>query len=96
MTRYTVVWDSQLENQFTSLWVASDSVTRELLSEIANWVDFNLKENPEVQGQLRDDLAARILAVPISNPLVRVFLTYKVSTPDRLVQIVRLTIRSGP
>jgi hypothetical protein len=94
MIRYTVVWDSKLESQFTDLWVASDSATRTFLTEIANWVDSNLSEDPDLKGEYRADLAVRILAIPVSVPTVRVFLTYKESVPDRLVRVVRITIRT--
>jgi hypothetical protein len=47
MTRYTVVWDPDVEVPFIGYWVAGDSQTRATLTEIANWVDANLAEDPD-------------------------------------------------
>jgi hypothetical protein len=51
ITRYTVVWDADLEAHFVDAWVGSDSQTRALLTDIANWIDANLAVDPELQGQ---------------------------------------------
>ena len=67
MARYTVVWDPSVEAPFINYWVAGDSQMRALLTEIANWVDANLSDEPEDKGQARLDLGARIIAVPLSK-----------------------------
>jgi hypothetical protein len=47
MIRYTVVWDADVEAPFIDAWLASDSLTRAMLTEIANWVDQNLAVNAD-------------------------------------------------
>ena len=93
MVRYTVVWDLSVEAPFIEFWVAGDSQTRLQLTEIANWVDANLSEDPDKKGRLRLDLGARIIAVPLSKSSARVSATYEVWPEDRLVRVVRLTLR---
>lgn len=94
MTRYTVVWDAQVESHFIDAWIACDSQSRAVLTEIANWVDGNLADDPDQKGQSRDDLSVRILAVPVSNSTARVSVTYQVLPEDRQVRVVRLVIRA--
>ena len=53
MTRYTVVWDPELDHSFNNAWIASDSRMRRTLTAIANWLDAELAENPEKKGQSR-------------------------------------------
>ena len=95
MSRYTVVWDKDVEYQFIAAWTAGDSQMRATLTEIANWVDENLAEFPEQKGRDRPDLAARILAVPVSNSTARVAVTYQILPDDRKVQVVSLTFQGG-
>jgi hypothetical protein len=35
MSKYTVLWDGDLESQFIDLWIESDTNTRSLLTDIA-------------------------------------------------------------
>jgi hypothetical protein len=65
MIRYTVLWDAEVETQFTNAWVSGDGPVRAALTEIANWIDQNLTESPDQKGQLRNDLDIRVLAVPL-------------------------------
>jgi hypothetical protein len=39
VTQYTVLWDEDLEAIFIDTWIASDSLTRAILTDVANWVD---------------------------------------------------------
>jgi hypothetical protein len=50
MTHFTVVWDPDVELAFVEAWIDGDSQLRALLSEIANWADRNLKDDPEHLG----------------------------------------------
>ena len=72
MTRYTVLWDPDIESQFIQAWVLGDASTRKILTEVANWVDLNLAEDPESKGIARADLGMRILAVPLESSPARV------------------------
>jgi hypothetical protein len=92
MTRYTVVWDSGVEVAFVEAWIEGDSQLRAALSEVANWADRNLKDSPELMGELDPD-QARFVAVPLSASHTRASVAYKVSSEDRIVRIIRLTIR---
>jgi hypothetical protein len=51
MTRYTVVWDREVESQFINDWIDGDSHTRSVLTAIANWIDATLAEDPESKGR---------------------------------------------
>jgi hypothetical protein len=93
MTRYTVVWDPDVEAAFIAYWVAGDSHMRATLTETASWVDSNLAEDPDTKGQMRDDLGARIVAVPLSNSTARVSVSYEVWPEDRQVHVIRPTVR---
>jgi hypothetical protein len=95
MTRFTVVWDPDVESPFIDTWVAGDSQTRALLTAIANWVDENLANDPDQKGQPRHDLAARIVAVPVPNSPARVSITYRVLPDDRQVRVIRLVVRGS-
>ena len=59
MTRYTVVWDNDVEGPFIDAWIASDSQIRAILTEAANWVDVNLAEDPDRKRQPLSDESAR-------------------------------------
>ncbi|MEX2170155.1 MAG: hypothetical protein WD851_12660 [Pirellulales bacterium] len=89
------MWDADVEAHFIGAWVSCDSQARAVLTDIANWVDRNLADDPNEKGRAIDDLAARILAVPVSASTARVSVTYQVLTDDRQVRVVRLTIRGG-
>jgi hypothetical protein len=95
MPRCSVVWDPEVETPFINYWVAGDSQARAILTEIANWVDANLAEDPGNQGQARPDLGARIVAVPLSGTPARASVTYEVWPEDRLVRVIRLTLRGA-
>ena len=90
MTRYTVIWDPDLEAHLIAAWVNSDSETRALLTEIANWVDVNLAFDPHSKGQA-DPESLRTLSVPISG--ARVSVTFLVLPEERQVRVVRLVFR---
>jgi hypothetical protein len=59
MTRYTVIWDEDVEGPFIEAWLAGDSRIRAILTEAANWVDANLGEDPDRKGQPVSDQSAR-------------------------------------
>jgi hypothetical protein len=86
VTQYTVLWDEELE----ATWIASDSLTRAILTDVANWVDSTLSVDPDLKGQ-EQEAPVRILAVPISA--ARVSVTYQVLPEDRQVRVIRLVFR---
>ncbi len=93
MTRFTVVWDPDVEASFLSHWIAGDSQTRKYLTAVAHWIDSRLSENPADLGRPRSDLGARIIAVPLANSPARVAATFEIYSEDRIVRVVRLTFR---
>jgi hypothetical protein len=95
MTRYTVVWDPDVETPFIGYWVAGDSQMRATLTEIANWVDANLAEDPDKKGRPRSDQSARILAVPVSSSPASVSVAYQIFPADRQVRIICLILRGA-
>jgi hypothetical protein len=61
MTRYTVVWDEQVESQFLRAWLRGDSHLRSILTDIANWIDRELAVDPEQKGLAVDEPDTRVL-----------------------------------
>src|SRR5207244_1811288 len=94
MTRYTVVWDTDLQTVFTRTWTAGDSNMRSTLTAIADWVDTYLAKDPSLKGQAVPDQSARMIAVPFSVATVRVDVTFQVLPNDRPVRVKRFTFRS--
>jgi hypothetical protein len=93
MTRYTVVWDKDVEVSFIDAWVAGGTRVRAVLTEAANWVDTNLAEDPDRKGQPIFDQAARVVAVPVSDASARVSVTYHFFPAERQVRVVNLIVR---
>ena len=93
MTRYTVTWDEDVEGPFIDAWVRGDDTMRRTLTEIADWVDSQLREDPVAKGEATDEPGTRIVVVMLSSSLARISVVYEVWPDDRLVRIVRLTFR---
>lgn len=93
MTRYTVVWDEDVEVPFISAWIAGDSQFRAILTEAANWVDANLADDPDRKGQPLSGESARVVAVPISESPARVSVTYQIFPDERQVRIICMILR---
>ncbi|HRX80886.1 MAG TPA: hypothetical protein P5307_17575 [Pirellulaceae bacterium] len=92
MTRYTVLRDNALKQHFVDAWVRSDSDTRNVLTDVANWIDEELSVEPEAKGRPdvgQDNL--RILAV--ANSMAQISIAYHVLPEDRKVIVVRLLFR---
>lgn len=94
MTRFTVVWDKELESTFANTWIAGDSNIRRALTEIADWIDSNLTDDPHTKGEPRADVAERVVSVPFSAPYARVDAIFQVLREDRIVRGTRLVFRS--
>jgi hypothetical protein len=94
MTRYTVVWDDEVYVPFLNAWLAGDTQTRRILTDVANWVDTHLAEDPNLKGEPRHEHSTRILAVPLSKTSAHVVVTYQVLMDDRLVRVLRLRFRN--
>jgi hypothetical protein len=93
MTHYTVAWDKEVENTYLRAWLASRSQTRRVLTQVADWIDRELAQDPELKGQLLPDLSGRLIDVPLSKVDARMQATYVVSSADRIVRVIRLTFR---
>lgn len=92
MTRYTVVWDDDVENAFFNSWLASDSATRVVLTDVANWIDTNLANDAELKGRYRTDISARVIDVPLHHS-AKIAVTFQVQADDMQVRVTRLTFR---
>ena len=90
MSRYTILWDPLVEEQFIDKWISSDSQTRRRLTEIATWVDANLNTDPLSKGKEESD-SVRVLAFSIgaSNNSV----AFQVLPQDLQVLVIRLVMR---
>jgi hypothetical protein len=91
MTRYTVVWDADVEAALANAWIAGDSAMRSTLTAIADWIDAYLAEAPDIKGEPLPELSARMVSVPLSIAPARVEATFP---DDRLVRVTRLVFRS--
>jgi hypothetical protein len=91
MAHYTVIWDQELESNYTEMWTRSGSETRAILTSIANWVDDELAVDPDTKGEIRPEIEGRVLAVPV--PGARVSVLYQVATADRIVYVTRFIFR---
>ena len=89
MSRYTVMWNRDLESDFINIWLASDSSIRSALTRASDWIDQKLALDPESQGRPLEETAYRILIVPGTEPL-RVEVVYEVIPLDRQVRIVNI------
>jgi hypothetical protein len=91
MTVYTVVWDPDLESDFIDRWINSDSRTRSLLTDVANWIDVTLRLDPQLKGREKAD-GYRVMAIPISG--ARASVAFKVDPGNREVVVMLLNFRS--
>jgi hypothetical protein len=92
--RYTVVWTSDVQDDFIDRWIAGDSATRHRLTVVANRVDQELAAAPEKRGsphslepewrvcELFADVAARIV--------------YQVVPDDRIVRVLSISLVLDP
>lgn len=96
MIRFTVTWDEDIEDPFIEAWVAGDSQMRATLTEIANWVDTQLADDPASKGEETDEPYTRVLAVPLTQSPAHVSVAYQVIAADRIVHVIRLTFRIDP
>jgi hypothetical protein len=94
MASYTGIWDKALEANYIDAWTKSNSETREILTQIANWVDDELRTDPEKKGHERSDISGRVIVIPISQ--ARVSVIYRVFPDDRLVYVTRFIFRRAP
>ena len=94
MTRYTVVWDTDVEAALANAWILGDSNIRSTLTAIANWIDSSLAEDAEMKGRALSHVLERTIDVPLSIPSAHVSAIYQVFADDRIVRLTRLVIRS--
>jgi hypothetical protein len=94
MTKYTIVWDTELERAVAHWWLVGDSSMRSILTAIADWVDAYLTEDADVKGRAVPMEAARTITVPTSIATAYVDVTFEVVPEDRLVRVKRFVFRS--
>jgi hypothetical protein len=92
MTRFTVVWDSDLEADFTGFWIDADSDIRALLTYASNWIDAHLSQAPDSVGQEVEGESYRIVIVPGTQSR-SVEVIYQVLSDDVVVRILSIRLR---
>ena len=92
MGRYTVIWPNELDIAYQERWLRSDSVFRQRLTKASHLIHHWLACNPETLGvPISAAPGLRACILPELNNSVSV--VYHVNELDRLVTIVRITIR---
>jgi hypothetical protein len=92
MTKYTVLWDADLERDFIDSWARSDSRTRAVLTEIANRVDALLSVSPQSKG-IKEAESIRLL--DLTTAAAKASVAYQVLDKHRQVRVIRLTFRTS-
>jgi hypothetical protein len=95
MTRYTVAWSPDLEATYLEAWLASDTETRAILTDIANCLDQELADDPDLKGQKLPDLDGRLIDVVLPSTSAKITAVYKVLPNDRMVRVLRFIFRQG-
>lgn len=95
MTRYTVVWSPELEATYLEAWLASDKETRAILTDIANCLDQELADDPDLKGQKLSDVDGRMIQVVLPSTSAKISVVYEVVPKDRLARVLRFTFRPG-
>ena len=78
MTRYTVSWSNQAQNQLARLW--TDAADRQAVTDAANAIDALLSRDPLTKGTTLTE-GMRAPEVPALRVL------FVVQEPDRLVRV---------
>ena len=89
MTRYTVVWDKEVEDPFMNgrFGPASRSYRHRKL------VDRELAVDPEVKGQAQADPLNRVIDATAANSTTRASVSYRIIPDDRQVRVTLVVIR---
>lgn len=79
--KWTVVWMAQAEADLAELWIESED--RDALTFAIDLIDELLSEDPENQGESRDEGERWLMVRPVT-------VQYVVSVDDRLVTVFSL------
>jgi hypothetical protein len=79
MTRFTVIWDTQAEDELAEIWIQSG--VRKSVTDAADEINVMLRFDPQSKGR---NLAEGLRALDV-GPLQAIF---TVSLPDRIAQVV--------
>ena len=83
MTRYTVVWHDDAQDELIRRWLAA--AERELITGAADIIDWELARDAPIKGvTAKDDLRELVI------PPLRVL--FAVSEPDRLVKVTNVAL----
>jgi hypothetical protein len=87
---YTVVWATDVQNDFIDRWIDSDSEARQRLTDIANAIDRELSIKPETKGEaLPSEPALRVWSLPGFSPTVST--VFELLPDDRIVRVLRIS-----
>jgi hypothetical protein len=93
MASFTVVWDAELESSYIEAWLFSNSASRAILSEAANWLDRELRLDADLKGHPALEPLHRTIDVVLTSTRAHVSAVYAVLAEDRLVRVQRLVFR---
>jgi mRNA-degrading endonuclease RelE of RelBE toxin-antitoxin system len=79
MTRYTVVWHADAQEQLADIWLRAHD--RQLVTRSANVIDDFLGHEAASQGTMVHDDLRELVIGPLR-------VTFSVSEPDRMVRVV--------
>jgi hypothetical protein len=89
--RFTVVWATDVQDDFIDHWLIADRKHRQFLTDMANAIGRELAFAPETCGsQLPSEPALRVWSVPQISPAASV--VFEVLEEDRVVRVLRITV----
>lgn len=63
---FTVPWRKSARDQLAALWVEADSPLRQAITDAAYWIDEELQEDPESQGEARHGSERICFVIPLA------------------------------
>jgi hypothetical protein len=94
MSRYTVVWDPDLESEYIEQWADADSTFRSLLTHVSDWLDVNLRDAPEKVGVDFDGTLKRVVVIPGTGTYI-FEAAFTIVPDDRQVRVIGITFREA-
>jgi hypothetical protein len=89
--RFTVVWATDVQDDFLEHWLISDRTQRRFLTDLANAIDRELAFAPVNRGSpLPSEPALRVWSIPQARPTASV--VFEILAEDRLVRVLRIAI----
>jgi hypothetical protein len=91
MIRFTVEWDSDVELQFTEVWLKGDGDLRQRLTKASDIIDRELSRHPGGVGEsIPAEPALRGWILPDFPKRIGVY--YRIFDVDQKVRVVGITV----